>query len=191
MELESALRDNLNEAVMSALDAANLNHERRAARHGNGLTARTGDAAAVATFADHYAFLFDSATIDGEYACYVQRRVKILYGPARLQAMPPASTGATAVDMTALSAIMRDSGGVMTSAHVPDAGSNDQNVVVRKGMRRDFTCAAVAWALKSSMTTSPARLTGELVIWTAYLMAANSEAVEGRWLRKRRMVQVA
>ena len=77
MELESALRDNLNEAVMSALDSANLNHATNGLLGSAGLTARTGDAAAEATFADHYGLLFDSATIDGSYAM-MSSDVKIL-----------------------------------------------------------------------------------------------------------------
>ena len=117
MELEPALRDNLNEAVMSALDAANLNHA-DGLLGTNGLTARTGDASAVATFADHYAFLFDSATIDGEFAM-MSSDVKILYGPHGYNHAASVYRGNSS-DMTALSAIMRDSGGVMTSSHVPD-----------------------------------------------------------------------
>ena len=184
MELESALRDNLNEAVMSALDAANLNHA-DGLLGANGLTARTGDAAAVAEFSDHYGFLFDSATIDGEYAS-MSSDVKILYGPAGYAHAASVYRGNSS-DMTALSAIMRDSGGVMTSAHVPAAVSNDQDVIVRKGMRRDFTCPM--WqGVEIVYDDITGAGSGELIIW-AYLMAARKLLRADGFAR--RMVQVA
>ena len=185
MELESALRDNLNEAVMSALDAANLNHATDGLLGTAGLTARTGDAAAVAEFSDHYGFLFDSATIDGEYAS-MSSGVKILYGPHGYNHAASVYRGNSS-DMTALSAIMRDSGGVMTSAHVPDPVSNDQNVIVRKGSRRDFTCPM--WqGVEIVYDDITGAANGELVIW-AYLMSARKLLRADGFAR--RMVQVA
>ena len=184
MELESALRDNLNEAVMSALDAANLNHA-DGLLGTNGLTARSGDAAAEATFATHYGFLFDSATIDGEFAM-MSNEVKILYGPHGYNHAASVYRGNSS-DMTALSAIMRDSGGVMTSAHVPDPATNDQNVIVRKGMRRDFSCPM--WqGVEIVYDDITGASSGELVIW-AYLMSARKLLRADGFAR--RMVQVA
>ena len=184
-ELESSLRDNLNEAVMSALDSANLNHTADGLLGTNGLTARTGDASAVATFADHYAFLFDSATVDGSFAS-MSSDVRILYGPAGYNHAASVYRGNSS-DMTALSAIMRDSGGVMTSSHVPDPVSNDQAVIVRKGMRRDFSNPL--WnGLEIVYDDITGASTGELVIW-AYLMAARKLLRADGF--QRRVVQVA
>ena len=184
MEMESALRDNLSEAVQSALDAANLNHA-DGLLGVNGLTARSGDAGATATFETHYGFLFDSATIDGEYAS-MSSDVKILYGPAGYSHSASVYRG-TSSDMTALAALMRDSGGVMTSGHVPDPASNDQNVIVRKGMRRDFSCPM--WqGVEIVYDDITGASSGELVIW-AYLMAARKLLRADGFAR--RMVQVA
>ena len=184
MELESALRDNLNESIMSALDAANLNHA-DGLLGTNGLTSRSGDAAAEATFATHYGFLFDSATIDGSYASMASD-VKLLYGPHGYTHAAGEYRGASS-DMTALAALMRDSGGVMTSAHVPDPATNDQNVIVRKGMRRDFTCPM--WqGVEIVYDDITGAGTGELVIW-AYLMSARKLLRADGFAR--RMVQVA
>ena len=185
MELESALRDNLNEAVMSALDAANLNHSTDGLLGSGGLTSRTGDAAAEATFADHYGFLFDDMTIDGSYAS-MANDVKILYGPHGYVHAASKYRGNSS-DMTALAALMRDSGGVMTSAHVPDPATNDQNVIVRKGMRRDFS-NPMWMGLEIVYDDITGAGTGELVIW-AYLMAARKLLRADGF--QRRMVQVA
>ena len=168
MELESALRDNLNESVMSALDGANLNHATDGLLGTAGLTARAGDAAAEATFADHYGLLFDRQTIDGSYASMASD-VKILYGPHGYAHSASVYRGASS-DWTALAALMRDSGGVMTSSHVPDPATNDQNVIVRKGMRRDFSNPLWMGAelVYDDITGAS---TGELVVWI-YLMTA-------------------
>ena len=184
MELESALRDNLNEAVMSALDLANLTHA-DGLLGTNGLTARTGDAAAEADFAAHYGFLFDKETIDGSYASMASD-VKILYGPDGYSHAASVYRGNSS-DMTALGALMRDSGGVMTSAHVPDPSTNDQAVIVRKGMRRDFSCPM--WqGVEIVYDDITGAAEGELVIW-AYLMAALKLLRADGF--QRRVVQVA
>ena len=185
MELESSLRDNLNESVMSALDSANLNHTTDGLLGTGGLTARSGDAAAEATFADHYGFLFDKDTIDGEFA-NMAADVKILYGPDGYSHAASVYRGNSS-DMTALAALMRDSGGVMTSAHVPDPSTNDQQVIVRKGMRRDFS-NPLWMGLEIVFDDITGASTGELVIW-AYLMAARKLLRADGF--QRRVVQVA
>ena len=185
MELESSLRDNLNEAVMSALDASNLNHATDGLLGTGGLTARTGDAAAEADFGDHYGFLFDRQTIDGSYASMASD-VKILYGPHGYSHAASVYRGNSS-DMTALAALMRDSGGVMTSAHVPVPSTNDQNVIVRKGMRRDFS-NPLWMGLEIVFDDITGASTGELVIW-AYLMSARKLLRADGF--QRRMVQVA
>ncbi len=185
MELESSLRDNLNEAVMSALDGANLNHTADGLLGTNGLTARSGDAAAEADFAAHCGFLFDRQTINGSYASMASD-VKILYGPHGYSHAASVYRGASS-DMTALAALMRDSGGVMTSAHVPDPSTNDQQVIVRKGMRRDFS-NPLWMGLEIVFDDITGASTGELVIW-AYLMAARKLLRADGF--QRRVVQVA
>ena len=185
MELESSLRDNLNEAIMSALDAANLNHTADGLLGTNGLTARTGDAAAEADFADHYGFLFDKDTIDGEYAS-MSSEIKILYGPDGYSHAASVYRGNSS-DMTALAALQRDSGGVMTSSHVPAPSTNDQAVIVRKGSRRDFSCPM--WqGVEIVYDDITGAANGELVIW-AYLMAARKLLRADGF--QRRVVQVA
>ena len=185
MELESALRDNLNESVMAALDSANLNHATDGLLGSGGLTARAGDAAAEASFADHYGFLFDSATIDGSFAM-MSSDIKILYGPHGYAHAASVYRGNSS-DVTALSAMMHDSGGVMTSSHVPDPATNDQAVIVRKGSRRDFTCPM--WqGIEIVFDDITGAANGELVIW-AYLMAARKLLRSDGF--QRRVVQVA
>jgi hypothetical protein len=184
LELESSLRDNLNESVMSALDAANLNHA-DGLLGANGLTARTGDASAEATFADHYGFLFDKDTIDGKFAM-MSSDVKILYGPDGYSHAAGVYRGNSS-DMTALAALQRDSGGVMTSGHVPAPATNDQAVIVRKGNRRDFSCPM--WmGVEIVYDDISGAAEGELKIW-AYLMAARKLLRADGF--QRRVVQVA
>ena len=149
------------------------------------MTARTGDAAAVAEFSDHYGFLFDSATIDGEFAM-MSSDVKILYGPAGYAHAASVYRGNSS-DMTALSAIMRDSGGVMTSSHVPDPVSNDQAVICRKGSRRDFS-NPIQNGVEIVFDDISGAAEGELKIW-AYLMSARKLLRADGFAR--RVVQVA
>ena len=108
------------------------------------------------------------------------------YGPHGYAHAASVYRGASS-DMTALGALMRDSGGVMTSAHVPDPTTNDQNVIVRKGMRRDFSCPM--WqGVEIVYDDITGAGSGELVIW-AYLMAARKLLRADGF--QRRVVQVA
>ena len=51
--------------------------------------------------------------------------------------MPGRNTEAMLLIVSALESIMRTSGGVRVSAHVPGVSGNKQNAVVRLGMRAD------------------------------------------------------
>ena len=137
LELESALRENLNMAIASKLDSENLNDATDGLLGSAGLTARSGDAAAIAAFADYYGLLYDSLTVDGSYAGMASD-IKILVGPASYAHAASVYRGNSS-DRTALAALMAESGGVMTSAHVPAVSGKDQSVIVRKGGRRDYS----------------------------------------------------
>ena len=102
----------------------------------NGLTARTGDAAATANFSTYRGLVYDNATIDGRYSGMASD-IRIVMGPHGYNHAASVYRSNNADD-SGLDSLMRVTGGVRVSAHVPDPSSNDQDVIVRKGMRRDM-----------------------------------------------------
>ncbi len=185
LELESALRENLNEAVSSQLDGLVLNDTVNGLLGSAGLTQRTGDAGTAADFATHYELVFDAATIDGIYAS-MAGDVRVLYGPAGYAHAASVYRGNSS-DQTALAALMAQSGGVMTSGHIPDAVSNDQAVIVRKGMRKDY-CAPVWNGVELIFDEITSVDKGEIII-TAIVLAGRKLIRSAGFAR--RAVQVA
>ena len=130
--MSEALRMNLNDALSDALDAQVV-----AGANGllgaNVLTANA--ASAVAMFATYRSELVYSR-IDGRFAS-VAGDIRAVMGGSVYSHAAGVYRGNTADD-SALDSLMRVSGGVRVSAHVPAVANNKQNVIVRRGARRDM-----------------------------------------------------
>ena len=131
--MQTDLRESLSMGIMDGLDAQLVAGVNGFLGTG-GLTARAGDAGAEAVFSDYRALLFDSATIDGRYAG-ASADIRLVMGPATYAHGGTVYRTANS-DISALENLMTNSGGVRASAHVPAPSTNDQDVIVRKGMRR-------------------------------------------------------
>ena len=139
--MSEALRMNLSDALMDKLDQQVL-------AGANGLFTGTNldnhVASAVTTFANYKADLA-YGRVDGRYANGVEE-LRIVMGSASYAhaatAYRASGNNADAID-AALDVLMRDTGGVKVSAHVPAVASSKQNAVIRLGMRRD--CVAPLW----------------------------------------------
>ena len=184
--MEESLRENLSAGLADGLDKQVI-----AGTNGllgsSGLTARSGDASAVATFATYRGLVYEAAktTIDGRYAATA--------GDVR-QVMGPHSYGHAAgvyrsnnADDSALDSLVRVSGGVRVSAHVADPASNDQAVIVRKGMRRDMV-AAIWDGVELIYDPITKAGNGQIVITAVMLHAVKILRNDGF---QRRVVQVA
>ena len=134
--MSEALRMNLNDALMDKLDQQVLAGA-NGLFHGTNLDNHA--AAAVTTFANYKADLA-YARVDGRYANGVEE-LRIVMGSASYAhaatAYRASGNNADAID-AALDVLMRDTGGVKVSAHVPAVASSKQNAVIRLGMRRDM-----------------------------------------------------
>ena len=183
-QMESSLRESLSMGIMDGLDAQNIIGV-NGLLGTNGLTLRSGDAAAVATFATYRGLLYDAMTIDGRYAGNATD-IRIVVGPA-VNAQGGGVYRSANSDYSAIENLMMQSGGVRVSNHIPAPVSNDQDVIVRKGMRRAFV--SPVWQgldiIRDEVTRAD---TGEVKI-TAYALYAN------RLLRaddfQRRAIQIA
>ena len=131
--MDSALRENLNMSLGDKLDQVVLAGAPNGLLAGNNLAKVA--ASAVTTFADYRkGLVYDR--IDGTYAS-VSGDVKVVVGAATYAHMSTVYRSNNADD-SALDSVMRISGGVKVSAHVPAVASNKQNTIVRRGMRRDM-----------------------------------------------------
>ena len=180
--LESALRENLAMAMADGLDKAVINGA-------NGIlmnvTARTGDAGAEATFGDYRSLLYDASTIEGRYAM-TAADVRLVFG-AHGYNHAAGKYRANNSDDSGIDVLMTNSGGVKVSFHVPAPDTNDQSVIVRKGMARD--AVAPIW---EGVTLIPDEITkasnGQIVITAVLLHAVKVLRTDGFVHRK---VQVA
>ena len=136
-DLDSALRENLSDALADELDQAILTGT-------NGLLTGTKLPNNNASAADSYAsylkrFAYDR--VDGRYAM-TAADLRLLIGTATLSDMA-ATYRASESGMQALSELEAATGGVRVSANVTAAASNKQNAVIRRGNRMD--AAAPVW----------------------------------------------
>ena len=131
--LESSLRESLALGISDGLDLDAITGP-NGLLGTSGLTVRTGDAAAEATFATYRGLLFDSMTIDGRFAS-MPDDIRMVMGPATFNHAGGVYRTANS-DFSALENLMSNSGGIRASAHIPVPSTNDQDVIVRKGMRR-------------------------------------------------------
>ena len=162
--MDDALRMNLSDGLGDALDNQIL-------AGANGLFTGTNlanhAATAVTTFAN-YISEFAYGRVDGRYASMA----------ADLRVVMGAETYAHAgnvyrnnnVDRTALDRLMEITGGVRVSAHVPDAASDKQNAVIRRGM--NMAMVAPLW---EAVTIIPDEVTkaasGQIVVTALTLHA--------------------
>ena len=155
--MAEALRENLSMALQDKLDQQILAGT-SGLLAGSNLTKVA--ASAVTDFAGYRSgFVYDR--IDGTYASMASD-MKIVCGADAYAHMSETYRGNNADD-SALDSVMRISGGVKVSAHVPAVASDKQNAVVRRGMRRDMV--APIWegiTLISDEITKAS--TGEIVI---------------------------
>ncbi len=188
--MDSALRENLSMGLSNGLDAQIIAGD-NGLLGANGLTARTDDASAIATFATHRGLVYDNVTIDGRYAGMASD-VRVLMGAHGYNHAAGVYRGNNADD-SALDSLMRVSGGVRVSAHVPavpatgETGEGTQAVLIRKGMRRDMV--APIW---DNVALIPDEITkaknGQIVLTAVMLYAVKIVRVDGF---ERRTVQVA
>ena len=163
--MEESLRMNLGDALADALDKQVL-----AGPDGlfAGANLANNDAAAVTKFAD-YLSEFGYSRVDGTFA-NTTADLRIVAGSPTFAHMGK-SYRSDEADYNAVDALMRITGGVKVSAHVPAATAADkQNAVVRLGMRRDMV--APVW---DGVTLIPDEITkaatGQIVI-TAIMLHA-------------------
>lgn len=163
--MDSALREDLSMGLSDGLNAQIV-----AGPDGllgtNGLTARTGDATATATFADYRGLVYDGMTIDGRYAGMASD-IRVVLGTESYNHAAAVYRSNNADD-SALDSLMRVSGGVRVSAHVPDPSTNDQGVIIRKGALRDLV-APIWEGLDIVFDEVTKASTGEIVL-TAYML---------------------
>ena len=162
--MDSALRENLSMALADGLD-------KEVVAGTNGLLTGTNLAnhavAAETTFAIYKSQLL-YGRVDGTYAAGAGD-IRLVLG-AGTYAHAAGQYRATENNFSALDVLMQAAGGVRVSAHVPAVASNEQNALVRLGMRRDMV--APVW---EGVTLIPDEITkagnGQIVI-TAVLLYA-------------------
>ena len=184
--MESALRMNLSDAMQSKLDSEVI-----AGTEGflgsDGLTARTGDAASTATFGVYRKLVFDSDTVDGQYS-YQASDIKLLVGPHTYAHAAGVYRGNND-NVDALAALVRDSGGVQVSAHIPDPATNDQAVIVAKDVGREHAVAPIWEGVQVIVDEVTQAKSGEIVFTAVMLWGRLSILRSDGFVR--RTVQVA
>lgn len=128
-QLEDSLRENLNMAMSDKRDSEIVTD--LVAK----LTAQSGDGAKVADFATYRGLVYHPKTLDGLFARSAMD-VKLLVAP-RTYSHAANSYRTPQTDEDALASLMRVSGGVRISTHVPTSTAKKDVVLVRKGMLRD------------------------------------------------------
>ena len=161
--MDSALRMNLSDALASGLDRYVLR------KTDTGLLEFGTDptAGAVETFASYRKAIYDA--VDGRYAPDTAG-VKVLVGPGAYRHMSGLYRGNTADD-SALDSIMRISGGVRVSAHVPDTtNANVQQAVIARGLQHKHAVAPIWDGVEIIFDNLSKAATGEIVL-TAIMLA--------------------
>ena len=164
--MDAALRMALSDGLSDGLD-------KQVVAGANGLLGANGltnpvNPVAEADFAAYQGLVFDKDIIDGRYA-QTANQVRLVLG-AQTYAHAASIYRTNNSDESALSHLMRVTGGVQVSAHVPDPDVSDQALIVRKGMRMDMV--APIW---EGVTIIPDEVTkaGEgQIILTAVMLTA-------------------
>ena len=168
-DLDSSLRTNLSDALMDKLDDLNINDATNGLLGSAGVTNPTNPTA-VATFGDYVNAVYQS--VDGTYA-RMASDVRLLMAVAAYQHAGTRFRGNSS-DVPGIEHISRIAGAVMATPHIADAAltgndSNDQTIIARRGMRRDFVNPV--WnAVSLVFDEYTAAATGEIIL-TAYLLS--------------------
>ena len=161
--MDSALRMNLSDALSSGLDKYVLT------KTGVGLLDFGTDPTAGVTenFASYRKAIYDA--VDGRYSSGTDG-VKLLVGPKTYGHMSSLYRSNNADD-SVLDSVMRISGGVRVSAHVPDPASNVQQGLVCRGLQHKHSCAPI-WSSVEIIYDQVTRSdTGEIKLTAVMLMA--------------------
>ena len=135
MGMDEALRENLSDGMMTELDKQAISGTDGLL---NGTVLANHNVTAVTTFALYKSMAY--SRVDGRYASGVDE-IKMVMGSetyAHASTVYRASGNNADANDAALNVLMADTGGVRVSFHVPAAASSKQNVLIRRGMRRDF-----------------------------------------------------
>ena len=160
MNLSDALADKLDQQVIAGTDGFLGSASPLAA---------IVDATTEATFATYRGLVYDNAVIDGLYA-YESGDVRLVVGRHTYN-HAAGQYRANNADDSAIDSLMRISGGIKVSRHVPDPVSNDQGMVISKApMMRN--AVAPVW---EGVTLIPDEITaakkGQIVITAVMLYA--------------------
>ncbi|MDE0030625.1 MAG: hypothetical protein OXU42_14625 [Deltaproteobacteria bacterium] len=160
--MDSALRMNLSDALSSGLDKYIV------AKMAAGLTDFGNDptAGSTETFGSYRKTIFDA--VDGVYAMDASG-VKLLVGPKTYGHMSGLYRGNNADD-SALDSVMRISGGVRVSAHVPDPASNVQQAVIARGLEHRHAVSPIWDGIEIIYDNVTKASTGEIVLTAVMLM---------------------
>ncbi len=130
--MDSALRQNLREALSDALDDQILSGTSGLL---TGVILANHNAAAITTYAD-YRSHFAYSRVDGKYASRTQD-LRIVMGGGTYGHAASVFRGDAVGDTSALDDLERITAGVRVSAHVPAVAANKQNALIRLGNRMD------------------------------------------------------
>ena len=166
--LDSDLRENLSMGLQDGLDKEVIQGTNGLLGTG-GLTVRSGDGAAEATFSTYRGLLYDSDTLDGRYADQASS-VRMLMGAATY-AHCGASYRTANSDISAVENLLMNSGGVRISANIPAPASDVQAVLVSKGTMRRNMVSALWQQVDIIFDEITAASTGEVIL-TAFAMFA-------------------
>ena len=134
MGMDSALRQNLGDALSDKLDQQILNGTEGLL---SGTVLANHNVNAVTSYAN-YRNLFGYGRVDGTYAMGIGD-IRMVVGAGTYGHMAAQFRSANAGDRAAVEDLIDVTGGVKVSAHVPAvSGANKQNAVIRLGMRRDM-----------------------------------------------------
>ena len=162
--MNEALRMNLADALSDALDKQIMQGTEGLL---TGTNLPNNNVSAITAFAGYRSNLL-FGRVDGTFAGSVAD-IRVVLGQATYGHAGTQYRG-NAGDVSALESIMRTSGGVRVSAHVPGVSGNKQNAVVRLGMRAD--AVAPTW---EGVTIIPDEVTkaadGEIVLTAVMLYA--------------------
>ena len=162
--MEQALRMNLSDAMSSKMDAEVLAGSE--GFFGSGLT-NPSNPSTEASFATYRGLVYDSAVIDGLYA-YSASDVRVLLGAATY-AHAATRYRSNNADDSALDSLMRVSGGVQVSSHVPAAVSNDQGLIIAKDVGREHAVAPIWEGVQVIVDEVTQAQSGEIV-FTAVML---------------------
>ena len=162
--MDSSLRENLSMGLSDGLDKAIIAGT-------NGLLTGTNlanhNVNAVTTFANYLSeFLY--GRVDGRYAS-MSGDIRVVVGSGTYAHMGATYRG-TESEETTLDRVMRMSGGVKVSAHVPDVSSNKQNAIIRRGMNRDMV--APIWENVALIPDEITKAANGQIVLTAVMLHA-------------------